>query len=746
MEEKTNKENNKIKRENLLQEISSQKEKYISIFDSIKTDFLNKYENFYSKLSEELKQKDANNIKYLNQGEEIDNYTKKVIENLQKILENLKENHKKFSEDIQNLCNNSNNQIWNQNLKEIDNYINLVLEQKEKQKKLEDEQRKMEEQKQKKLEEENQKKIEEEKSKKIEEEKLKKIEGTNILEEEEEKKKQLEEENKIKFEEEKNTQLEQEKRKKIEDEKEKMVQENNKNLELEGKKEIKLIEFDGKNNKEININLLSNINNSNKIIIKDMSKEDLESILDKKNIKRKSEIKDLEEIHNKLNLEGAGQFQRNATFSKINLNNNVLFGEENGFNSITDIIFKNSDLENIKINELFPNLINLKIKNSKIDFYMRSKKFDLKNLQSLKLENIGLIDNNFNDLFDFIRSNEQIRNNLRVFSVKNNRISYIDYKRGYADNILSSMIFNNLEVLDMSYNKLYYFQNQMFNCLENIKFIDLTDNNISNPNNITGLIKSAKIKKCLLLITRNLGVLKEPENLEYNNYLKEIIPKITNIKYPIKKIIFDNIFCDKLYENIQNLDFTYFKDSLIYVDLSNGQLKDKDMIDLLDNKLPFSNLKTLILIANHLTEEFLYTLSSNDKYSMDKLKVLKLSENDIKCTDPEKFKKFLEFFKNLEILELKCTPFESIINQYFKQKIINDRDPNNRKGLTRKLNKDETNIEEILDKHYLKEKTKLKIHILDLSGGKYTEKIYQNFPILTEGLDIENKFPQKPDK
>ena len=725
MEEKTNKENNKIKRENLLQEISSQKEKYISIFDSIKSDFLNKYENYYSKLSEELKQKDASIIKYLNQDEEIDNYTKKVIENLQKIFENLKENHKKFSEDIQNLCNNSNNQIWNQNLKEIDNYINLVLEQKERQKKLEEEQRKIEEEKQKKIEEEKQKKLEEENQKKIEEEKLKSIE-----------------EEKLK------SQLEKEKRKKIEEEKEKMVQENNKNLELEGKKEIKLIELDGKNNKETNIKLLSNINNSNKIIIKDMSKEDLESILDKKNIKRKSEIKDLEEIHNKLNLEGEtrGQFQRNATFSKINLNNNVLFGEENGFNSITDIIFKNSDLENIKINELFPNLVNLKIKNSKIDFYMRSKKFDLKNLQSLKLENIGLIDNNFNDLFDFIRSNEQIRNNLRIFSVKNNRISYIDYKRGYADNILSSMIFNNLEVLDMSYNKLYYFQNQMFNCLENIKFIDLTDNNISNPNNITGLIKSAKIKKCLLLITRNLGVLKEPENLEYNNYLKEIIPKITNINYPIKKIIFDNIFCDKLYENIQNLDFTYFKDSLIYVDLSNGQLKDKDMIDLLDNKLPFSNLKTLILIANHLTEEFLYTLSSNDKYSMDKLKVLKLSENDIKCTDPEKFKKFLEFFKNLEILELKCTPFESIINQYFKQKIINDRDPNNRKGLTRKLNKDETNIEEILDKHYLKEKTKLKIHILDLSGGKYTEKIYQNFPILTEGLDIENKFPQKPDK
>jgi len=78
-------------------------------------------------------------------------------------------------------------------------------------------------------------------------------------------------------------------------------------------------------------------------------------------------------------------------------------------------------------------------------------------MEILKLENIGLIDNNFNDLFDKIRTNEQIRKKLKIFSVKNNKISYIDYKRGYADNILSSMIFTNLEILDMSYNKLYLF-------------------------------------------------------------------------------------------------------------------------------------------------------------------------------------------------------------------------------------------------------------------------------------------------
>ena len=53
----------------------------------------------------------------------MDNYTKKINENLKEILENLKKSQKKFSEDFENLCNSFNDQIWNQNLKEIDDYI-----------------------------------------------------------------------------------------------------------------------------------------------------------------------------------------------------------------------------------------------------------------------------------------------------------------------------------------------------------------------------------------------------------------------------------------------------------------------------------------------------------------------------------------------------------------------------------------------------------------------------------------------
>ena len=461
------------------------------------------------------------------------------------------------------------------------------------------------------------------------------------------------------------------------------------------KREIKSILLDRKNNDISNIKSIGNLNDYDQIILKDFSKENLENIFNQSN---------------------------------------------NAINSTNEIIFKNCNLENLDMGKLFPNINKLKIKNSKLAFDIKNN-FNMNNIEILKLENIGLIDNNFNDLFDKIRTNEQIRTKLKVFSVKNNKISFIDYKRGYADNILSSMIFTNLEILDFSYNKLYLFPNQIFNCLEKIKFIDLTDNNISFPQNIIGLIKSAKIKKCLLLLTRNLAILKEPENIEYNNYLKE---NLTKIDFPIRKIVLDNIFCGKLFNNIFDLDFSFFKNSLEYLDLSNSQLHDNDLISLFNNqKIYFSNLKKLYLVANYLTQEFLYNLSSNNKYLMDNLTTLRLSENEIKCTDVTKFKKFLEFFKNLISLELKCTPFEKNVNQYFRKKIIQSYDPENKKGYTKPLDEDEKKVEEILSGHYLQNTTKIWINILDLNGGKYTEKIVQSFPELIERINVENKFPYK---
>ena len=663
-----------LERATLKTQITDIREKFPPILDKIRGNFLNKYEDRCSELFKLLNQFNIKMDKYFKSSQEIIDFGKIVNTKLENIVQNLTISMQKCSEQIEILFNNLLEFLSKENLNDVEDYTRQMIEKKEKELEIEKE---------------NRRKLEEEKKKK-----------------EEEEKKQLEQETT--------------------------------NEDIQINVGIKSIELDGNNNKENNIKLIENLNEFNQIILKDMSKEHLEFLFSKDTPEKKTEnYNDYSIEINKKLIKNDEKFMRKQTFTPggyINIED-----EEISNNSIINIIFKNSNLENLNISKLFPKLKKLKIKDSKISFDIGNK-FNLNNLQSLKLENIGLIDTNFNEIFDKLRNNKSIRNHLKIFSVKNNKISFIDYKKGYADNILSAMIFTKLEVLDMSYNRLYYFQNQIFNCLENIKFIDLTDNNISFSLHNIGLIKSAKIKNCLLLITRNLAILKENENIEYNKYLIDILPKIN---YPIKKIVFDNIFCGDLYKNIFDLDFSHFKETLKHLDLSNSQLHDNELISLFDNKWNFPNLKTLILNANYLTEEFIYKLSDNEKYKMDKLKFLRLSENQIKLSDLDKFIKFLDFFKNLEILELKCTPFESSVNSYFKKRVVQLLDPENKKGLKQPLNEEEKKIDKILTENYLKEKKKLKIHILDLSGGKYTDKINQNLPELTERLNIENKFYYK---
>ena len=663
-----------LERATLKTQITDIREKFPPILDKIRGNFLNKYEDRCSELFKLLNQFNIKMDKYFKSSQEIIDFGKIVNTKLENIVQNLTISMQKCSEQIEILFNNLLEFLSKENLNDVEDYTRQMIEKKEKELEIEKE---------------NRRKLEEEKKKK-----------------EEEEKKQLEQETT--------------------------------NEDIQINVGIKSIELDGNNNKENNIKLIENLNEFNQIILKDMSKEHLEFLFSKDIPEKKTEnYNDYSIEINKKLIKNDEKFMRKQTFTPggyINIED-----EEISNNSIINIIFKNSNLENLNISKLFPKLKKLKIKDSKISFDIGNK-FNLNNLQSLKLENIGLIDTNFNEIFDKLRNNKSIRNHLKIFSVKNNKISFIDYKKGYADNILSAMIFTKLEVLDMSYNRLYYFQNQIFNCLENIKFIDLTDNNISFSLHNIGLIKSAKIKNCLLLITRNLAILKENENIEYNKYLIDILPKIN---YPIKKIVFDNIFCGDLYKNIFDLDFSHFKETLKHLDLSNSQLHDNELISLFDNKWNFPNLKTLILNANYLTEEFIYKLSDNEKYKMDKLKFLRLSENQIKLSDLDKFIKFLDFFKNLEILELKCTPFESSVNSYFKKRVVQLLDPENKKGLKQPLNEEEKKIDKILTENYLKEKKKLKIHILDLSGGKYTDKINQNLPELTERLNIENKFYYK---
>ncbi len=329
----------------------------------------------------------------------------------------------------------------------------------------------------------------------------------------------------------------------------------NKNINIKKTK----IEINGEIDINLNINLIDSANlNYDKLVLKKTGKDYFMTLF--------SQSKTINSrFHNKnekdLNIQREGSvvsMNGEATPNVDDIQINKINLPENEKNKITDISIIDSNFEDVNISHYFPNIKNLKIINTKLSYNI-SEILNFEKLDSLILEGIGLIKENFNDLFDKIRNNEIMRKNLRIFSVRNNNISFLDFRNRYADNILAKLIFKNLEILDISYNKLYFFQNQFFNTLEKIKLIDITNNNIAFPSYIMDLFKISKAKKCLVLMSNNLAVLKDKSNIEYNQYLMEILPEMN---YPIKKITLSSIFCNNNFQDIFKINIGRFKTSL----------------------------------------------------------------------------------------------------------------------------------------------------------------------------------------
>ena len=507
------------------------------------------------------------------------------------------------------------------------------------------------------------------------------------------------------------------------------------------------IEIDGEKDEKDNLRSLDNAVDYNyeKIILAKMSKARFELLFSQSS-----------SIHSKLhNINNSSDnfsdtIERANTIKSLSgepapgailqINNMTNTGLNESNKKITDISIIDSNLEDVDFANYFPDIENLEIINTKVS-YTLEKNLNFEKINSLKLEGVGLINENFNSLFEQLRKNEIMRQNLRVLSVKNNFISFLDYTKGYADNILKQMSFKNLELLDMSYNKLILFQNKIFNSLENIKVIDLTYNNISFPTNLNDLLKAAKSKKCLVLMTKNLAILKDKANIDYNNYLVDIIPRI---KYPLENLTLDNIFCNNNFQIIFKIDIGKFKISLEYLNLSNGQLKDDNLISLLKEKWDLPYLKYFILNSNYLTEKFIYSLIDKEYNFIKKfsnLKTLTLSDNKISCSDVNKFKEFLETYKNIDILELKNTPIENVINQFFRKKVMKHYDTDNTKGSIHAYNSDEKKIEQIFDDKNIKNKINITIKINDLIFSKYTKTIVSHLSYLLERITLESQFP-----
>ena len=426
-------------------------------------------------------------------------------------------------------------------------------------------------------------------------------------------------------------------------------------------------------------------------------------IIDNSNESEKKQIEELEKECNSLNLE--------------------------------EIIFKNCKINEVNFSNLFPTIKKFKLINCKIPFEIYNN-INFNYLTHLSLENVGLVDVNFEHFFFKIRSNISLRKNLKYFSLKNNLLGMIDLCKGIPNNkIIDRAEFSNLEIFDCSNNKIFYVSNITINAIKNIKLFDLTNNNIAFPS----LIKSSNKLGFLLLLTKNYGLLREYNRLEYVNYLFNIISKFN---YDIEKLSLINLYINNTYEMMKQIDLSKFNKSLIELDLSYGHINNNDLISLLKNNLALYNLKKLNLTRNKLTEGIFDLLLENkyqDKFT--KLKIINLSENQINFIESQKYQNFFENFKSIKLFIVKYTNFEKCINNYLKNKVIRYYENERNKEKKTNYTDEDLEIKKIIDNNnYLRAKTNITININDIYNNKYLPKIKKHFPEILEKIIIETRF------
>lgn len=441
-------------------------------------------------------------------------------------------------------------------------------------------------------------------------------------------------------------------------------------------------------------------------------------------------------------------------------NNNDDNDEENKENKndninkqFNDVIIKNCNLENVNLAQIFPNVNKFKLKKCTISFDSKEF-FNFNKIKELYLENIGLVNESFNSIFSDLKNNIEFINNIKIFSIKNNNISILNLNfeevkeeaKENEDNnneSESSKKYNSLEFLNLSDNKISKLSSTIFDLLPAIKVIDITNNNISFYSKYKPLLDSSKEKKCLVLLAKNPGVIKEKNKEEYCNYLNEILPTVS-LEYPMKILNLEGLFCGTTYP----LLFTVFSNlnlNVISLNLSYNHLNDEDFIKLIENSNSstsvFTGVKKLILCSNYITEKGLNTLIEGGyNKKLPSVVKLDLSGNPIKLNDFNKFKQFIEGFPCIKTLLLRNTPFEKNYNNYLRVRVVRKLEENQKKELSNMSDLDLKFDEFIEKEHYLREKTKLTLKLMNTNGYKCLSLVRKYFPYLLDNIKIETKF------
>ena len=531
-----------------------------------------------------------------------------------------------------------------------------------------------------------------------------------------------------------------------EDIKEKMMNSKNKFLE---KMKI-MMENISSNYDNLISNISQNKNEKSENIIQNI--EELQNYIFDGNENLNSFLK-----HNKINAESKKEKnEKGEKILKINCNSNIneiirklgkynfekLIIKElssNSFNEIfksyidkayKDVIIKKCNIENYEINQVFKEINKLKIKRCKISF--GSNFLNLKKINELYLENINLINENLYVILQGIKSN---LNNLKILSIKNNNISKLNL------DLDENIIYNNLELLNLSNNKISKIAENIFDILPIIKTIDLTNNNINFICRYKNILNISKEKNCIILLSKNPGIIKEKNREEYCNYLKEFIPEKLNKNNHIKYLNLEGLFINRTYNILSEINFNTTEITCLNsLNLSHNNLTDQNFIDIIrNNKVFFSKIKKLILCSNYITEESINSLTDeNGEFTkiFTNLKKLDLSGNHIKFNDLNQFKNLIKTFPNLKTLLLKYTPFEKDYNNYLKVKAMNKIE----EGENKELSESDLQFEEFFEKEKILNEKKIKIKMMNTNDYKHFNLIRKYFPYLLYNIKLETKF------
>ena len=319
-----------------------------------------------------------------------------------------------------------------------------------------------------------------------------------------------------------------------------------------------------------------------------------------------------------------------------------------------------SNFSSTALNKLYtPSLKKLKIKRIILPIslagFFDSILFKSSFLQNLYLQKCLIDDESLSQIFTYLSEKPKLLESLQNISFAGNEITTVNMKQL----IDKKCTFQSLEVLDFSKNSIYEFGMENFRVLQNIKILDLSDNNIISYSLFEN-VKNMKKLQCILFLCNNMFL---SNNKNYtNSYKKYIYNKLENYNSKIKKINLTFLFDKISKNNILSLKLSpMIKISLIKLNLSYCGLDNELVCKFLNNNFGLLNLKILILSKNFIDLKF-FELIKKIEIPLEKLECLDLSLNDIHSLTYEEYQN-VELFVNKHIHLKRIKLQETIFTQ-----------------------------------------------------------------------------------